>query len=61
MTPLTQPHVASWGSASRQSAKQTVCCLWYGECGAMTRNGQCVIILLWRGCQGFGALAAIKF
>jgi len=60
MTSLTSPPVTSWGSASRQSAKQTVCCLWYGECGAMTRNGQCVIILLWRGCQGFGALAAIK-
>ena len=26
----------------------------------MTRNGQCDIILLWRGCRGFGALAAIK-
>ena len=61
MTSLTSPPVTSWGSASRQSAKQTVCCLWYGECGAMTRNGQCVIILLWRGCQGFGALAAINF
>ena len=61
MASLTPPPVAPWGSASRQSAKQTVCCLWYGECGAMTRNGQCVIILLWRGCRGFGASAAIKF
>ena len=43
-----------------QTECEAGCILWYGECGAMTRNGQCVIILLWRGCQGFGALAAIK-
>ena len=60
MTSLASPPMASWGGASRQSAKQTVCCLWYGECGAMARNGQCVSILLWRGCRAFGASAAIK-
>ena len=47
-------------SSCEQTECEAGCILWYGECGAMTRNGQCVIILLWRGCQGFGALAAIK-
>ena len=38
MTPPTPPPVASWGSASRQSAKQAVYCLWCRECGAMSET-----------------------
>ena len=38
MASPTSPPVASWGSASRQSAKQTVYCLWCGECGAMSET-----------------------
>ena len=38
MTSLTSPPVTSWGSASRQSAKQAVYCLWCRECGAMSET-----------------------
>ena len=63
-TSCTRRAHAGGGRRDTRGCEQTECeagcILWYGECGAMTRNGQCVIIFLWRGCQGFGALAAIK-
>ena len=58
MAPLTSPSVTPWGSASRQSAKQAVCCLWH-QFEVASLRGPATVTGAVPGCGEYGAVTHV--